>query len=106
MATKGNKKSVEMSAQGIHNLEHLKSVKEKIKELEATKDELDALIRAELGKAEIGTHNGAEVVSLSARETKSIPIALIEKKYPSFYKDNVKVTAWSFLSIKTSATKK
>jgi predicted phage-related endonuclease len=106
MATKGNKKSVEMSAQGVQNLEHLKSVKEKIKELEAAKDELDALIREELGKAEVGTHNGFEVVSVSARETKSIPIGLIEKKYPSFYKDNVKVTAWSFLSIKTSATKK
>lgn len=105
MATKKNK-SVELSAQGIKNLEHLKSVKEKIKELEATKDELDAMIREELGKAEVGTHNGFEVVSVTARETKSIPIGLIEKKYPSFYKENVKVTPWTFLSIKTSATQK
>jgi predicted phage-related endonuclease len=106
VATKKTKKSVELSEQALLNLEHLKAVKAKIKELETLKDELDSLIKAELGKSEVGTHNGAEVVTLAKRETKSIPLTLIEQKFPAFYEENVKVTAWSFLQIKTSATAK
>lgn len=104
MATKKTKKAKELSEQTLADIEQLKKVKDEIKTLELLKDELDSKIREALGKAEIGTHNGIEVVSVANRETKSIPIALIEKKYPTFYSENLKITPWSFLQFKTSAT--
>lgn len=98
-ATKVAKKvqAVELSEQGVKALKAFNKAKASIKRAEALKAKAEKAVREALGEAEIGVHEGIEVVKIAHRKNTWFDRKLMKELYPEAFEATLKETEYDFL---------
>lgn len=72
------------------DIESLKSIKAKIKDLKTQAGDFEERIKDALGEASVGMLHGSKVVSSFARTSRSVDYKTLEANYPKVYKEVVR----------------
>lgn len=88
---------IELDSKAQKAVADLVTLRESIRQLEAQKKEVEALIKEALGEAKVGTIAGVKRVELKDSQATSFDRAMLLSAYPEAYEKTLRVTPYTKL---------